>query len=645
MFWCTVRRVVGISVIEQGSFVADRYRVVERLTRFALADSTLTGVEYEYWLALDETRGVEVWLQVAESRGTVASGAELAAVVAALRRLNHPAVPAVLDFGEIEVEIEAEAQIADGAVDEVEDETLVMAVGYVVLEPVEAESLATVLLRGALTEAEVLAALVEIIDVLKVLHEVELVHGHLSAYSFLLTERSVLLIDLAAALALEAASGSELTAAADVYALAWMACVALVGVEAVEAEFGVGFDAGSSPESAAAPQLLTVDLVERRRAWAAANLVSTYGVRAEFAALLIAGLGEASGRPTVAELAAALRVREDVAGVAAGEAVAAGAAAAVMVAAEVAAAAEAVEVVEEAEVIEAAEAEIVAAAAVVEAEEAEQLEVAEVVETAGSAGASRAGGALVGAGVGAAVGAEAMAGGVRGGGRGGAGTATAFASAPSAPTSTPSAGRHSSPPQRPRSAIYVAIAIVVLVIVAIAWGCSAGGSSNSAKPGASTTAGGQAGQSSASAGSGGSASAGASATASAGQGAASPSASTGTGTGSSATATAPGGTGAVGGTPGYTATPLATAPSSPSQALQQIQTTVSQAQSAGQLPQQAKTPLAQAIGTLKQEIAGNSSVQQGISQLRSALKTPGVPSGFVTQINELIPYLVARQGS
>ena len=68
MFWCTVPRVVGISAIEQGAFVADRYRVVERLTRFAVADSTLTGVEYEYWLALDETRGVEVWLQIAASR-------------------------------------------------------------------------------------------------------------------------------------------------------------------------------------------------------------------------------------------------------------------------------------------------------------------------------------------------------------------------------------------------------------------------------------------------------------------------------------------------------------------------------------------------------------------------------------------------
>jgi len=292
-FWCTVRRVVGISLIEQGSIVADRYRVVEPLSRFAVADSTLTGVEYEYWLALDETRGVEVWLQVAQSGETVASGAELAGAVSAVRRLNHPAVPAVLDFGELEVEVLAEGEAEGGdAADAAEaDEIVVLAVGYVVLEPVEAESLATVLLRGALTEAEILAALIEIADLLKVLHELELVHGHLSAYSFLLAEQSVLLIDLAAALALETASGSRADGGCGRIRIGLAGLRALAGVEAVEAEFGVGFDAGASPESAAAPLLLTLDLVERRRAWAELNLVGTYGVRAELAALLIAALG------------------------------------------------------------------------------------------------------------------------------------------------------------------------------------------------------------------------------------------------------------------------------------------------------------------------------------------------------------------
>src|SRR5258708_24169203 len=230
-----------------------------------------------------------------------------------MRRHNHPSVPAVLDFGEIEVEVEAEGGDDEGDEDEYEVDAFVASVGYVVLEPVEAESLATVLLRGALTEAEVFAVLIGICEVLKVLHEVELVHGHLSAYSFLLGEHGVLLIDLAAALALETASGSELTSAADVYALAWLACIALAGVEAVEAEFGVGFDAGSSPESPVAPQLLTIDLIERRRAWAEINLVETYGLREKLAVLLIAALGEAAVRPSVGVLAGALPGGESVA--------------------------------------------------------------------------------------------------------------------------------------------------------------------------------------------------------------------------------------------------------------------------------------------------------------------------------------------
>ena len=623
MFWCTVPRVVGISAIEQGAFVADRYRVVERLTRFAVADSTLTGVEYEYWLALDETRDVEVWLQVAASRDTCASGADLAGVVSTLRRLNHPALPVVLDFGEMEVEREGVAAQAEGAQ---AAEVVVERVGYVVLEPVEADSLATVLLRGALTEAEILAVLIGIADVLKVLHEVEVVHGHLSAYSFLLAERGVLVIDLAAAAALEVASGSELSSAADVYALAWLACIALAGVEAVEAEFGVGFDAGSSPESATAPQLLTLDLIERRRAWAEANLVVTYGLRAQLAALLVAALGEASGRPAVGELVAALRVREDVAEAAQAEAAVAvvEAAEAVVVAGAVVAAAEAVAEVE---------GEVVAQA---EAGAAAEVGYAEVVAETAAAGE------LVGAGVAVGVGAETIGGNRGRGGRGGSGrgAATGLASAPLTPTASPS-GRHGSPAQRPKSALYVAIAIVVLVVGAIAWGCSAS-SSPSAKPtGAPTT-----GQSGAGQG-GGSGSSPSAAESQAGGVGTSPGASTGASPtqGSNSASPVAGGGASPTSVPSYSATPLATAPASPGQALQQIQQTISRAGAAGQIPQQAQGSLNQAVGTLQQEIGSKSSIQQGLGQLRAALNETGVPAGFRQQINELIPYLSIGYGS
>jgi hypothetical protein len=100
-----------------------------------------------------------------------------------------------------------------------------------------------------------------------------------------------------------------------------------------------------------------------------------------------------------------------------------------------------------------------------------------------------------------------------------------------------------------------------------------------------------------------------------------------------------------GAVPGYTATPLATVPATPGQAVQQIQQTVSQAESAGQIPQQAQGPINQAVSQLQQEIGTGISVQQGMNALQSAIHASGVPAGFVTQINELVPYLVSQQGS
>jgi hypothetical protein len=79
--------------------------------------------------------------------------------------------------------------------------------------------------------------------------------------------------------------------------------------------------------------------------------------------------------------------------------------------------------------------------------------------------------------------------------------------------------------------------------------------------------------------------------------------------------------------------------------VQQLQQTVSGAESAGQVPKQAQGPLNHAIDTLKQEIASGSSVQQGINELRGALNANGVPAGFVSQVNEYLPYLIARHGS
>ena len=638
---------VGISGIEQGSVVAERYRVVERLSRFAVADRSLTGVEYEYWLAFDETRAVEVWLQIGDLGEVTASGAQFAGAVAALRRLNHPAFPAILDFGEVEVEVEADGEAADAVVADV---------GYAVLEPVEGESLAALLMRGALTEAEIFAALAELADALKLLHEMELVHGHLSAYSVLLTERGVLLVDVAASLALENASGSVLTPAADVYALAWLACVALAGIEAVEAEFGVGFDAASSPEDERAPGFLTAELIERRRAWAARNLVAVYGLEAGLAALLVEGLGESAGRPATASLAGALRSRGAVEAVA-GVEVATGAEA--EAALEVAEAVEVVEAAEVAEVVAAEAEEVVEAAEVAAAEEVEveQEQVEAVREEEVAVGALAVAGAVgvaeavevtgVAAYSAAESGGVAEVGGGSGAG-GGVAVATMAAEAPFSgggyPETLPQGSGSGSGPgggpsrpgqhRRPKSALYVAVAIVVLVAIAIIWGLSARGSnspspsvSGSAGPGVVRLPSNSAPASSAPAG--------------APSASAIPSATSGVDVSPSASV------GATQSAPDTSPSPgaLATAPGTPSQALQQIQQAVSQAQGAGQIPASAQGPLNQAIGTLHQEISSGGSVTQGVGQLRQALGAPGLPESFVSQINSLIQYLTAKSGS
>lgn len=601
--------------------MAERYRVVERLGRFAVADRSLTGVEYEYWLAFDETRAVEVWLQFGDLGAVAASGVQFAGAVAALRRLNHPAFPAILDFGEIEVDVdgardagevgdgEADADVVDAdAVDADADaaDVVVADVGYAVLEPIEGETLAALLMRGALTEAEVFAALAELADALKLLHEMELVHGHLSAYSVLLTERGVLLVDVAASLALESASDSVLTPAADVYALAWLACVALAGVEAVEAEFGVGFDAASSPEDERAPGFLTAELVERRRAWAIGNLAGVYGIEIGLAGLLVAALGESGGRPSAASLAGALRARGVVG---AGEVAGVG---------EVAA-----EVVEAVDVVEVAQVEAVVVA---ESEAVEGVEVAGgvVYGAAESAGAAEVGGAAAVVGGGVAVAMMTVEAEVE-----------AESSSGGYPEAVPQSGGPSRPGQhrRPKSALYVAVAIVVLVAIAIIWGLAA---RKSPSPSASASGGPSA---VAQLPSGSASAAGTTAPAVA------PSASASAGVGASASAGASVGAGGGGASSSPSAGVLATAPTSPSQALQQIQQAVSQAQGAGQIPASAQGPLNQAIGTLQQEISSGGSIQQGVGQLRQALTAPGLPASFVSEVNGLIQYLSVHSGS
>lgn len=625
---------VGISGIEQGTFVADRYRVVERLTRFAIADSGVTGAEYEYWLALDETRGAEVWLQVAGSRGVVASGGQLAAVVSALRRLNHPALPVVLDFGEVEVDV-----FEDGV-----QEAVLTSFGYAVLEPVEGESLATALLRESLTEAERFAILVEIADVLKVLTEVDLVHGRLSAYSFLLTERGVVLIDAAASMALHVASGGELTAAADVYAFAWLACLILVGFETVEAEFGAGFEVGAGPEGALAPELLTLELIERRRVWAQASLAETYGVDLVLAGLIVAALGEASARPAVGAFVAALPAIRRGGGTAvsggfaaagagpAGGWSGAGAAGGGLAGAGAVAAVAGAAVAGESLIAAASSASSPAprvsgfgpAGSGPSGPGSSGLISSGFEASAGGGSAAgragsrrRAGGA---AGASAAV-AGSVAGGAVGYAAGSVGHAGAAGSQGAAATAREQSPRRTH--RRSKALLYVGVVVGILLLGGIAWGVAGSGSPKSVTAAAAVSP------------------------SPAGPAAASVPASPSAAVSAPAQTVAAAATSAsaLGGATGATPGPVFTAPATPAEALGRIQKAVSGAESAGQLAGSALTGVNQALGTVQREINAGGSVQAGIYQLRQAAGAAGVPAALTTQIKELIPYLVANQGS
>lgn len=689
--------------------VGGRYRVREAIERFAPAPgSGLAGAEFEYWCARDERRGAEVWLLLADSRGAVAAGADVVAAVGVLRLLDHPAVPTVLEVGEVDAAIdviEVDDEVAGGRSGRAAAGAVVAAegllpLGYAVLEPVEGDCLADLLLSGQLTEAELVAALLEIADLLKILHDLGFVHGHLSAYSALVGDAGLLLMDLPAALALEAAEAGGLTAAADVYAFCWLACIALIGAQVVEAEFG---------GAAGAQQQPTAELVGRRRAWAEANLVEVFGLREDLAAILVAGLGEASRRPPIGAVAAGLRGVPYVAE-ATGMAEAAGAAGALGVAG-------LVDVVEAGGLAGAALA--VGAARGAEATHAGDEDIAGAGFTSEAEAAIGEAVALFGAGAGAGIGAAAIAGAGRGGeGRVGAGAGQAESEAAGLPgQGGESAGSGASGRGAAGAAAGVGAAGTIgalyrsgreageVVLPGSAAGGAAGGAAaaSGSVRGSAQQARGYAppsavtGANAAAAASGGGAaaakrrpnrprspfyvalgivvvaliglaiyfstsgggspaghpaaaasptlSAGSSAGASAGTGSTAPavigqSASAGTG----GSAPAAGASGFPAGTP--TPGPLATVPGTPGAALTQIEQAYAELKHVNQLPTAAAGPLTAAISQLGQEITAGTSIVPGSTALQNALAgASALPQWFKTQINELIPFLVQHNGS
>ncbi|WP_157436548.1 hypothetical protein [Actinospica robiniae] len=642
--------VEGISELREGVLLGERYRLARRLEVFSVGAERVAGVEYEYWVALDERTAAEVWIQFAAAGGVYAEGAALAGAVAGLRRINHPAVPAVHAFGEYEFEFNGELRT----------------VGYCAIPALEGETLAAAMVRETLDRAEILLALGQIAEVLQLLGEFELVHGHLSAHSVLLTATAdagyeVVLIDLPASLALETTLESELTAAADVYALAWLTVLALVGPGVLEAEFGVGFAATLEYE------LLALQVIEQRRAWAAENL-EVLGVSAALAEVLLFALGEASTRPRVTMLAAAIRaawveIQQQAAAVES--------AGVIEQALAVAAAVEAVEVVEAAQVLETAQV----------AESVGVVESAEVVEIGGGQARTGAKGAAkkptkkkaaaesASAAAGTATGsatsvaesvsveevlsAQESAGAVTevipivGGGAGRTRTAS-----PSGPTGggfgtgsgggagsgggTSAAHAHR---RRPRRGLFVGVGagVVIIIVLIIVATQGSGKNSNTASNTSTTTA--------ASPSSGSTAAGGAQASPSASP-AASPSAVAASSPGASSPAGSTTQSSGTSTTPAESVTfpaTLETYPATPSQAVQEIQQAVTKAQ--GELSQTEQAQLSQIIGTLQSEVNNNESTSTGAAQLWGLLHSGELPTSLNNYLEELASFLSSSGGS
>lgn len=571
-----LRRVVeGISELSEGVLLGERYRLACRLELFSAGAERIPGVEYEYWLAVDVATEDEVWIQFAASDGRYAPGSSLAGAVAALRSVEHPAIPSVEAIGEYEFEREG----------------VVASVGYCAIPAAAGETLAAALLRGELDRAEILAALGQLAEVFELLAEYELVHGHLSAHSVLLNAiegngYEVVLADLPASLALETALESELTAAADVYALAWLTVLALAGPEVLETEFGSGFAATTEFEFA----LQAEEVVNRRLVWAGESLV-VLGVSAELAEVLLLALGEAAARPRAAELTAALRAEwvrhaggggADVAGSLADEIT------------------EAVAGVEVAAVGEAAAA----------GESGEVEETGEVAEVGGPAPVSRASGHV---------------------------GPTVRAESPS--TATAGGATRTNSARRPHPGMLVGggVTLVIVIVLIIALSSGPSKSANAATSGSVSTAGASA-SNSASAHASGSASASASGSASTGASAAGSASSTGGGASPlSATPTSPAGAGFT-----FPAA-LETGPATARQAVQEIQAAANEAK--GELSGAEQGQLSQIISTLNQEIASGQTLSTGLAQLWGLLHSGELPSSLNTYLIQLATYLSASQGS
>jgi hypothetical protein len=286
-----LRVVIGIS---EGMVLADRYRLVRRRVERGVGAT---------WIAADIETGADVWVQFAD-QGGLADAAEL------LRRheLEHRAIPAVLDTGELRLIVDSRAVAVDDGREAPHATRVEIVTEFVALRPLTGRALPAGITRRALPPAEALTLVAGLAGALEPARAEGRSHGWLTADSVWVARRGGCVIDLALGLAFpdsarievdqqvtgyfapERLEGGPATEAADVYALGWLLYEALIGHAALQAEYArLVVGAGA---------VTTVEVLALWRERARLHIVEVVDANSPLALLLTACLAErAADRP------------------------------------------------------------------------------------------------------------------------------------------------------------------------------------------------------------------------------------------------------------------------------------------------------------------------------------------------------------
>lgn len=272
--------------------LADRYRLVRRQIERGIGAT---------WIAADTETGSDVWVQFADHGG-------LGEAARFLSGHAHPAIPTVLDTGELRMVVDSRALAAPEGRAAPHATHVEIVIEFAVLKPVTGRSLPAKTSRRALAPAEALTIVAALAGALELARAEQRSHGWITADSVWLVRRGGCAVDLALGLAFpdgarieveqavtgyfaperlgtgREGSGGGASEAADVFALGWMLYEALIGHAALQAEY--------TRVVAAAGAVTTLELMALWRERARKHATEITGAGSELGLLLAACLEE-----------------------------------------------------------------------------------------------------------------------------------------------------------------------------------------------------------------------------------------------------------------------------------------------------------------------------------------------------------------